>query len=156
MRFITNKTGSGKIRRVRRNIAWMAVAALVWSSGQGAALSAVFQLAGLDTANANAWHCRMLGGGGDAPMAAGHAMPDGMAMAAGAPMDPGAPLDSDAGFCPVCSLTGCGAPSVIAQAEFHYLPPVQRYLDAIRPSATGPRLAAAYDRPRARAPPLSV
>ncbi|NQV20713.1 MAG: hypothetical protein HQ511_04780 [Rhodospirillales bacterium] len=153
-----------KIGRFRRNIAWLVVAALTWSSGQGAALSAAFQLAGIDTAST--WHCMMLAGGGAGPsgsggtMPADHVMPDGMTMAADAPMDtgapPAAPIDSGPGFCPVCSLTGCSAPSVIAQAEFQHLPPVQRSLDAVRRQGAAPRLTTAYDRPRTRAPPLSA
>jgi hypothetical protein len=126
----------------RHNIAWLAVAALVWSSGQGVALSAAFQLAGLD--GTSAWHCVMMPGGG---MPSGH--------------DTGnhgseGPSNSDHGFCPVCSLTGCSTPSVVAQAEFQVAPQGQRYLDAVRPPTAAPRLAAVYARPRTRAPPLSA
>lgn len=139
-----------RISRFRRTIAGLAVAALTWSSGQGAALSAAFQLAGLDAANA--WHCVMMAGGGGMP--AGQNMAQNLA--ADAPTDKGAPPDGDSGFCPVCSLTGCTTPSVVAQAEFHYVAPGQRYRDTVRSPAAVLVLAAVYQRPRARAPPLSL
>jgi len=141
---------SRKISRFRRTVAWLAVAAFTWSSGQGAALSAALQLAGLD--GTSAWHCIMMPGGSmptDANMA--------MSMADDAPMDPNGPMKGgDHGFCPVCSLTGCSTPSVVAQAEFQVAPQGQHYLDAVRHPAAAPYLTAVYAHPRTRAPPLSA
>jgi hypothetical protein len=126
----------------RRTVAWLAVAALAWSSGQGVALSATVQLAGLGATNA--WHCVMMPGGGKAPDdGAGHGQP-------------GTPTSLDHGFCPVCSLTGCGAPSAVALAEFQYHPPGRHHVDAVQPPAAAPHVAADYHRPRTRAPPLPV
>jgi hypothetical protein len=117
-------------------------------------MSAGFQLAGVDTASL--WHCVMLAGAGGARADHGGEEGTGVAMAADMPMDHGAPLGDGSGFCPVCSLTGCGAPSVVAQADFRYFPPAQGEPDGLLQMADAPSQAALYDRPQARAPPLSA
>lgn len=138
-------------RGLRRQVAWLTIAALMWSSGQGALVSAVFQMAGLNAGNA--WHCVMLGGGGHD----GHAaMATDGNMAADMPMESDPPAGDGAGYCPVCSLTGCGAPSVVAVSEFQYFPPTYSPSETLRAAAEAPRFVALFDRPQARAPPLSA
>lgn len=129
-------------RGLRHQVAWLTIAALMWSSGQGAMVSAVFQMTGLNAGNV--WHCVMLAGGGHADMAGDM------------PMESGAPAGEDSGYCPVCSLTGCSAPSVVATTEFLYAPPAFNPSENLRVVAEAPRNVALYDRPQARAPPLSV
>jgi hypothetical protein len=132
-------------RGLKRQVAWLTIAALMWSSGQGAMVSAVFQLAGLNTGNS--WHCVMLGGGAHDSHGA---MPSDM------PMDSDMPVDDGSGYCPVCSLTGCSASNVVATTEYQYSPPIFGFSKAQRVAAEAPRYVALFGRPQARAPPLSV
>jgi len=143
-----------KYKGIRRQIAWLTIAALMWSSGQGAVLAAGLQMAGVDASNL--WHCLMLNGNRLVQTANDDAMAVDTAMEHSASSDSSVPMGDATGYCPVCSLTGCSAPSVVAQTEFHYSPPDQRAGDGLSLAHAAPHAAAIYGAARARAPPLTV
>lgn len=121
-----------KTARFRRNIAWLAVAALLWSSGQGLALSA---FAG------GAWQCVMMPGGG---------MPQDRML-----QDHGA-SGSDHGFCPVCSLTGCSAAAAVFTGDTEKFTAQKIGTGVIARATDMRRGAIRHQRPLPRAPPAFV
>ncbi len=112
----------------------------MWSSGQGAIISAGLLMAG--HTEAGAWQCLMVPDGGQpATRHAGHSEPV---------------SDESHGYCPVCSLTGCASPSLAA---------INPSLTAFVPKWSTEQLSFAdhralvftqNQRPQARAPPFSV
>ncbi len=126
----------------------LAITALLWSSGQGAAVSMASEFAGLNTASV--WHCLILSHGGGSKIDHHAGADEHGHMAAGEPMGNG-----DHGFCPVCSLTGCTTASFVSEAEYQILPVAQRFVGAPIRGADAPCVAARYDASRARAPPLN-
>lgn len=118
---------------IRSNIAWLAVAALLWSSGQGIALSGATGM----------WDCVMLPGGGMPQSHDGHRKSD-------------VPADTGHGFCPVCSLTGCGAAAVTLVGELKGFTARPFDTDGVLVAAQSPRAASPHRRPPVRAPPPSV
>jgi hypothetical protein len=143
-----------KYKSFRYQVAWLTIAALMWSSGQGAVMSAGPQLAGVDTKNL--WHCLMPTGGAQNEMAGEGAMAMAMVMDPSAPMSNSAPMGDGPGYCPVCSLTGCSTPSVMAQADFQRFPPDLRAGDTLSLAHAAPLSVAIYGAAHARAPPLSA
>lgn len=125
----------------KRRVVWLAVAVLVWASGQGVVLSTVFHLSGNDAAGM--WRCVMTPSG-DMPLShGGHRKSD-------------APADTDHRFCPICSLTGCGSATVTLIGEQKSFDARQFDAGAVFLAAQPPRAASPHQRPPARAPPVFV
>ncbi len=133
----------------RRRVAMLAISALLWSSGQGAAVSMASEVAGLNTASV--WHCLILSHGGGSKIDHHAGAGEHGHMAAEGPMG-----DGDHGFCPVCSLTGCTLASHVAVAEYQFIPVVSHHVGVPTLGADAPCVAVRYDPSRARAPPQSV
>ncbi len=116
-------------------------------------MSTGLQLAEVDTKNL--WHCLMPTGDAQNEMTGEGAMA--MVMDPSAPMSNSAPMgDGPTRYCPICSLTGCSSPTVMAQADFHRFSPDLRAGDTLSLAHTAPLSVAIYGAAHARAPPLSA
>jgi hypothetical protein len=132
----------------RRKGAGLIIIALVLTAGQGAGLSFAFQWMG--QSGAGEWQCRMMLGGSMPDMKhGGH----GEHQTTGSE-EPHENKDDGRGFCPVCSLSGCSALTLLVLDEFRHVSPEQ-VADAEFPRfQLEARWAASYVRPPTRAPPI--